>query len=118
MSYFKILVSVFILWVTYNIVVIYFGIKPCYAQYYEGDCYSDNVYGGHYNSSTIIVDEYDAYSGYRGYSIYDRDSDIINHYDVERGYSGFSTVNKRSGIVEYYENGVGYRGYSQVYLGK
>lgn len=108
MLYFKILVSMF---------AFCFSINLCQAQYYEDDCYSDNIYNG-YNSDTIIVEEYDVYRGYRGYSSYDVDSNIINHYDVDRGYSGFSIVNKRSDIIEHYENGVGYKGYSQVYLGR
>lgn len=118
MSYFKILISIFVLWVIYNIVVICFGInKPCHGQYYEDNCYSDNVYDG-YCSDTVIVEEYDVYEGYRGYSSYNNRSGIVDHYDVERRYSGYSTIDRRTGIIDNYDVGLGYTGYSQVYINR
>lgn len=119
MSYFKILVSIFVLWVIYNVVVVWLGInKPCYGQYYEDNCYADNVYGSYYDSDTIIIDEYNVYDGYRGYSSYDARSGIVDHYDIERGYSGFSTVDRHTGMVDHYDVELGYTGYSQIYLGR
>ena len=118
MSYFKIAVSVFVLWVIYMIFLVWFYSKPCRAQYYEDDCYSNDVYGGYYGDNTVIVDEYDVYDGYRGYSSYNARSSMVDHYDIERGYSGFSEINRRTGMVDHYNVELGYMGYSQVYLGR
>ena len=118
MSYFKIAVSVFVLWVIYMIFLVWFYSKPCHAQHYEDDCYSNDVCGGYYGDNTVIVDEYDVYDGYRGYSSYNARSSMVDHYDIERGYSGFSEINRRTGMVDHYNVELGYMGYSQVYLGR